>query len=683
MRIRRLILDNFGLFAGRNEIDLAPRDRYRKTRPVVLIGGTNGAGKTTILEAIRLCLYGSLALGERVSQDEYHSFLRESIHRSGAGILPVRSAAIGLEFEYGIAGRLHQFAVERSWESTSSGISVSLSITRDGVPLDELERAHADEFLRDLIPLGVSQLFFFDGEKIQEIAQASDDDETLNAAIKSLLGLDLVTRLHSDLDIYAARMRRAESPKALKKELQTIDATLEELRQEGVALVRADDQARSTVDRIRRDIAIADRRKAREGGAFATEQEALQVEQAALKQHISSLEQRLRELCADLLPFTFATQLCVALRDQLTAEKSFRDWQIHRTLVAARVQELKQRAESALFAPNDPKSTTSAHRRLIVERAQSLLDAVAAPHDGPSDTELVHRVSEETGEKLHAAIHRVVNDVPNEIHRLEQDLERSMRRLLQVKSALEKIPADDVLGPMVRQLNELHRRKGAAEAEAKRATEVLRSHEHAVEVQRRVKEKKEEDLRAATAANERYDTVESVQGVLREYSAALTQRKLAELGKAVADCFAQLWRKGDVLRQIQIDPESCSIILLDRHDCVIPKDRLSAGERQIYAISILWALARVSGRILPMVIDTPLARLDSKHRQHLVSRYFPHVSHQVIILSTDTEIDQQYFAELRSSVSHAYHLRYDEADGRTAVENGYFWSRSNSEEAVV
>ena len=172
--------------------------------------------------------------------------------------------------------------------------------------------------------------------------------------------------------------------------------------------------------------------------------------------------------------------------------------------------------------------------------------------------------------------------------------------------------------------------------------------------------------------------VTGIQAALDEYSAELTRAKVTELSQAVEECLSLLWRKGDALHHIKIDPETCSVILLNRQEQVIPKERLSAGEKQIYAISMLWALARVSGRVLPMVIDTPLARLDSKHRQHLVTRYFPHVSHQVVILSTDTEIDQAYFRKLGPAISHAYHLRYDDEDGRTVVDEGYFWGRKEA-----
>ena len=80
-----------------------------------------------------------------------------------------------------------------------------------------------------------------------------------------------------------------------------------------------------------------------------------------------------------------------------------------------------------------------------------------------------------------------------------------------------------------------------------------------------------------------------------------------------------------------------------------------------------------------MVIDTPLGRLDSDHRAHLVERYFPHASHQVIILSTDTEIDQAYFTALGPAISHSYHLQFNAGERRCVIEKGYFWSGQQTE----
>ena len=88
---------------------------------------------------------------------------------------------------------------------------------------------------------------------------------------------------------------------------------------------------------------------------------------------------------------------------------------------------------------------------------------------------------------------------------------------------------------------------------------------------------------------------------------------------------------------------------------------------------MLDALAKTSGRKLPIIIDTPLGRLDSKHRKKLVENYFPNASHQVIILSTDTEIDEKYLASLNEHISHTIMLEYKGKESSSEIESGYFW----------
>src|SRR5439155_23405859 len=129
-----------------------------------------------------------------------------------------------------------------------------------------------------------------------------------------------------------------------------------------------------------------------------------------------------------------------------------------------------------------------------------------------------------------------------------------------------------------------------------------------------------------------------------------------------------LRRQQTLVERILIDPETFAITLYDQPGQALAKQRLSEGEKQIFAISVLWGLARASARPLPAVIDTPMARLDAAHRQHLVERYFPNASHQVIIFSTDTEVDRKYYQDLQPHIARAYYLNYDERDRRTVGE---------------
>ncbi|MEH7470071.1 DNA sulfur modification protein DndD, partial [Priestia megaterium] len=105
----------------------------------------------------------------------------------------------------------------------------------------------------------------------------------------------------------------------------------------------------------------------------------------------------------------------------------------------------------------------------------------------------------------------------------------------------------------------------------------------------------------------------------------------------------------------------------------IKKSGLSAGEKEVFALSILWGLAQSSQLKLPIIIDTPLSRLDSTHRDNIVRNYFPNAGEQVIILSTDTEVDNNYYRGLHEHLSGAVNLVFDQKQELTHLKSGYFW----------
>jgi DNA sulfur modification protein DndD len=145
------------------------------------------------------------------------------------------------------------------------------------------------------------------------------------------------------------------------------------------------------------------------------------------------------------------------------------------------------------------------------------------------------------------------------------------------------------------------------------------------------------------------------------------------LSALITESFRVLARKQTLVEGIRIDPATFAVTLSDAGGVELSRQRLSEGEKQIFAVAMLWGLARASARPLPAGIDTPMARLDAAHRKNLIERYFPNASHQVVVLSTDTEVDRQYYELLRPAVARAYHLTYDERERVTVGAEGYFW----------
>ena len=153
----------------------------------------------------------------------------------------------------------------------------------------------------------------------------------------------------------------------------------------------------------------------------------------------------------------------------------------------------------------------------------------------------------------------------------------------------------------------------------------------------------------------------------------LYKNNIDKIQKMVLGSFQQLLRKESLVTGLTLDPKTYALEIIGAGNGAVDVQRLSAGERQLLAVSLLWGLAQASDRPLPAIIDTPLGRLDTTHRTHLVKRYFPYASHQVLLLSTDEEINKKYYKMIKPWISKSYHLEFNESDQSTTIKNGYFW----------
>jgi DNA sulfur modification protein DndD len=167
--------------------------------------------------------------------------------------------------------------------------------------------------------------------------------------------------------------------------------------------------------------------------------------------------------------------------------------------------------------------------------------------------------------------------------------------------------------------------------------------------------------------------------VLDRFSDELTLLRVEQLEELFAKSYRKLARKEDLKLAAKIDPNTFDVTLVDNEGVAINRKSLSAGEKQIFAFAILEALGKLSGKVLPVVIDTPLGRLDSKHRDKLVNHYFPEAGEQVILLSTDTEVDAEFYESLSPNLSHSYQVEFDEKTRCSQITEGYFWQTLHKE----
>jgi DNA sulfur modification protein DndD len=668
MILTSITLTDFGTFQGQQELELRPKPG----RPIVLFGGKNGAGKSTILDAIRLGFYGQASLGSKFSKEQYLSYLESRIHRNPNSIIQASYSSISLEFEFSDPDGVHLYRITRSWERTSAGkIVETFDVQRDKQPLDQISADHWQDFIRDLVPIGVSQLFFFDGEKIQQLAEDSSDEKTLAEAIKLLLGVDLVERLDADLGIYVSRtaVRKA------KPEEQDLIASLESesLNQEKMLVEDRVERERqlSLLNEIKGSIDLHEQRLSSSGGSFVRNRESLLKEEQQIAAEISQIRSSLRELCGGLLPFALAPTLCKRLKVSLMQEETEENRRGAQEFARKARTRLKQVLISGKSAPLKRLNLVS--RRKLAEDLAVIFDGVTHSRSSRS----LHESSTAERRVIFSWLSTIQNELPMVVADRTRRLEQLTRNELRVKTGLKKIPPEESIRPLLTELQVLYQKLAEINHGLSVTEEKIRVGEASMAAVTRRIQQERENLTAGAERESRLHVVPKIRSVLEEFKSTLIYHKVRQLEEAVTECFNILCRKKDSLRRISIDPLTFKVTLKDRDGQPIPKVQLSAGEKQIYAISMLWALAKTSGRPLPIVIDTPLARLDRDHRDLLATHYFKNASHQVIVLSTDTEVDETYFEKLSSSISRAYLLDFSEDERRTKVTPGYFWRRQH------
>jgi DNA sulfur modification protein DndD len=656
MILDAIVLENFGAYGGRQEAILTPEEG----KPIILFGGMNGGGKTTLLDAVQLAFYGPKARLSNRNRMGYRDYLRECIHR---GTDPGEGAGITLRFRRIMEGETRHFELHRSWRQGVKGIEETIHVRVDGMP-DDVFTEHWSEAIEAYLPSGIAHLFFFDGEQVKELAEGGHAAEILGTAVHSLLGLDLVDRLEADLKAFERR-KKAEGldPQTLHKfnqtraELQHIDQALQQtLMQEGMLVNEA--------GRLGKELRAKEDQFRAEGGEIFLRRKELENNYAKLIAERQVLETQFRELAAGPLPLLLIEELLAEVEQQARHESEVRRARVLLDALESRDQELISALRQGGI-PDDALSriehhlSTDRNNRIGLASEALVLDA----EDG-----LAHQLAHLRSSVLPVAEEQAKDFVARlamleeKIARMEDEFDRlpTEERVAQTRNALDaaRKAHDSKLAELDALKVQMHALKQQHEQVETSLDRLSDRHLHA---------RFAEDDRLRMLKHSR-----KVRDTLGAFRTRIVRKHTTRIGALMLESFQKLLRKSDLVTSLSINPETFEPSLTGRDGQVLPIERLSAGERQLLATSLLWGLARASGRPVPTIIDTPLGRLDSSHRKHLVERYCPNASHQVLLLSTDEEIVGPCYEALKPYITRAYLLAHSEQSGQTDIAAGYF-----------
>jgi DNA sulfur modification protein DndD len=663
MIIDEIVLHNVGVFHGEQRAVLTPPSHQR---PVVLFGGLNGAGKTTLLEAMQLALYGKHASTGRRAGVSYDDYLRRLINRN---VHPSDGASVEMHFSVNDQGQAKALRVRRAWRATDSRVTESLEVYRDGEFDLGLTESWGDHASR-IIPPQLSTLFFFDGERIEALADPERSSEVLLSAINALLGVDLVEQLQSDLLALERRKlseKRSEPEREriveAERKIRDLEARLQDHSQENAQLKGQSEQAESKLAKLEQEFI-------RQGGRLAENRHTVEGERELLHDQVNALRLQLSVLAGRDLPLLIVKPLLVRTLEQAQRELETEKRRMIHSTIAQRDERILRAITKKVAQPKLARDLKAIFEE---DRKQFELD----------DQQVTYLGLPTAGRS------RLASLCQQDLERQAEDAKAVMTELVAAEIKLEgvdrrlaAVPDSEAIAKLVNERNSVRGRIDEMRVRMQVANEQSRLIERELGTLRQ-----NLDLLLRDGATARLETddlgrflkhSEKARHTLERFRVTVTKRHSRRLERLIYEGFRQLLRKQSLVHGIHIEPETCQLRLLNATGDELPAERLSAGERQLLAVSILWGLAKACGRPLPVVIDTPLGRLDSSHRKHLVERYFPFASHQVILLSTDEEIDERYLNMIKPYVGRSYRLVHNEELNGTEIESGYFWAEASA-----
>jgi DNA sulfur modification protein DndD len=660
MKFRKLIIENYKSFQFSTTIEF-PDSSAGKS--IFLIGGMNGAGKTSVMEAINLCLYGA-------KQDFVYKYINRKELAKGTAFV-----SFELHIETDDKEEIH---IKRSWSAGTvdspkpRDLEEKLVVIKDGKRVSVQNKEMWQDYLNATIPKGITQFFFFDGEKIQEIAADDHSEVRLKSSLEAALGIQYISRLSSDI----IHLKQEERKNFVEISDEDIDFKESELKRERAKLSKKQGEHAELEQELNKFKSDYQEMKDRFKAAFSSEPESADEIKLRERKRIQlaskrgQLDNQIKSILEKQLPWALAGKLFASLKEQIELERS----SSASTAVTEQSDQLAQRIVTAIDEPEPifPTRLTEHQKEKLHERILSVFQS-----DKKQNINAFLNLSE-----------RDCARVLNKIEEIEQSEVVSLKELLAERDELGiEIASLDasVLGASSdteKQLfEELQQQMESSQNQIGRlgvklqniAEEILLTQSRIQEIELELNKLYEKH----NLSKERVDFIkecDTIANLLNTFIIKLRRNKIHLLQEKTFEMYRLLSSKSGLIKDLEIDDKTYEITIRDRSGHEIKKSGLSAGEKEIFAVSLLWGLAQTSQLNLPIIIDTPLSRLDSIHRDNIVNNYFPNAADQVIILSTDTEIDNNYFKSLESHLSGAGKLEFNQINELTTYKDGYFWS---------
>ncbi|UJF32660.1 DNA sulfur modification protein DndD [Paenibacillus hexagrammi] len=664
MILKKLILNNYKTYYGHQELnlDIPPQVRSDKNKNIILIGGLNGAGKTTILKAVHYALFGKRGISEMEYKRIFSNVINNHFFDEGG-----RECYISLIVEN---DNLEEWELKVKWIFDHNKKVVhenrEIAIRKPGSSVGKRSAVNNidtfNRFIDRKIPYHVAPFFIFDGEEIKEIILRQNSEE-LKIAIQKLSGLETYKTLLDDL-----KETKFYLDKKLMNSIGSSKTTnyTQELNRVSIELVELNQKLKAVNQRkigLEEEIKELKKIRAEKIQLNSKSRESILKKLTACEVNLSQAQKEFNDKFNEQAYIHLLTQPIQELKGRITLEEKERE-RLHS--INSSYSPYKEFLIKLFDGDISPQLTES-QRIQLLKNGEEIWNSKADELNREKIT-IIHDLNKHQFNILKNITIKPLSDLKG-IHQRISQLQFDINQFEEeIRNAPESVDIEDEntkIDNLTKMLGEVELRARSFKNKTTALREDKTKYENLL-TRSTSNDSNTEDLRA------QIEQVNSTIIFLNQYVAEVTKLKAVFIHNEFKLMLSELIRKQDEFGRIEFDVNTYTIRLFnDRNQEISVHDR-SAGEMQIISSALIWALTKSSKFSLPMLIDTPLGRLDSYHRNHLINKYYKELSDQVIILSTDTEITKDYIDSITQNSFRQYVLEYNDKLKYTLIRDGYF-----------
>lgn len=712
MKINKIVLYNFNSYEGLNEFDFTSDDNNKN---IILIGGKNGAGKTSLFSAIKIALYGPLSFGYVGVNPMYIAKIKDCIN-SKSFQKDVVESRVQIFVSLMVEREVKEYEITRAWDYTKHKLEEKYYVKTDGRLLDDQELSYFQNYLQGMIPPDLFEFFLFDGEEVGSIFSTSTYNSYVKNAVYTLCGLDIFEIIRKYTTGYAGKAG-CNDEEEIYAQYEELRRNAEEIETNYLALESQIVADGDELEEIETELIEVETAFKNAGGITETERQSLLKEYSEAEHIKTETLTKIKMFVEGLMPFYILRDFTGRISEQLDFEEKGEIYYY--------VQQKLKRQEI--------QNTLNANQEVSDDTVDALMEFLLKkfkPKGYKEDSQPVHDLSKEDYGRVSAMISAIDDFEVAKMVELVEKRRTAADRTMEINRILKSVMTDEDAGKFAKKENALLKKKDEIlsrihEAEIRLTT---LKEELAVAIQQR--DRAFQNIKNNAQNKHIFELSMGLSQMMRIMLENKSESIKRNLEKLIVENLQHIYRKNNLITHIEIeddfqfnlyqnvkysttellhliknfgrevfvseigmqgmqllfekykvetvlqlqqaieaDKQRSSYDLFKRIDI----SRLSKGERQIFILSLYWAIIELSGKDIPFVIDTPYARIDANHRKEISEKFFPNISKQVVILSTDEEINEEYYKIIKPYIAKEYLLINDESQNRTTVEQHYFF----------